>query len=143
MLQQLFSGQNAKQILDFDIKEFFTKLGLEAHLSMTRRNGLHGMVQRIHAVAKEALSRTQSRTGVTSNILNLTMTDYRPPSSFKSLNVLASNDPVEAMKKSWASQPAIPSWQKCPMSTAGKRALGDAQKTRHRRAGGERPSNGF
>jgi FeS assembly SUF system protein len=34
------------------------------------------------------------------------MTDYHPPSSIKSLSVLASNDPVESMKKSWASQPA-------------------------------------
>ncbi|MFI5378485.1 MAG: SufS family cysteine desulfurase [Tepidisphaerales bacterium] len=53
MLQKLFSGQKVAEILAFDVQSYFTKLNLEAHLSMTRRNGLHGMVKRIRALAAE------------------------------------------------------------------------------------------
>jgi cysteine desulfurase/selenocysteine lyase len=51
LLQRVFSGQSARQILAFDVEEFFRKLGLDQHLSMGRRTGLDGMVQRIKAEA--------------------------------------------------------------------------------------------
>jgi cysteine desulfurase / selenocysteine lyase len=53
LLQKLFSGHRAADILAFDVEEYFARLGLEMHLSMTRRNGLHGMVQRIRTMAAE------------------------------------------------------------------------------------------
>ncbi len=53
ILQKLFSGQQAREILAFDIESFFKRLGLDQHLSVTRRNGLHGMVKRIRALAAD------------------------------------------------------------------------------------------
>lgn len=51
LLQQLYSGQKAGAILAFDAQAFFGRLGLDEHLSMTRRNGLVAMVERIRQIA--------------------------------------------------------------------------------------------
>ena len=51
ILQKVYSGQRAQAILDFDVQGFFTKLGIEDHLAMTRRNGLGEMVKRIRLLA--------------------------------------------------------------------------------------------
>ena len=53
LLQQLFSGQRASAILAFDASAFFTRLGLDQHLSLTRRNGLAAMLQRIRQLAAQ------------------------------------------------------------------------------------------
>lgn len=53
VLQRLFSGQRAREILAFDIEAFFTQIGLEQFITVQRRNGLAGMVQRIRALANE------------------------------------------------------------------------------------------
>jgi cysteine desulfurase/selenocysteine lyase len=47
ILERLFAGQQAKEIVAFDIESFFRRLGLDQHLTTGRRNGLAGMVQRI------------------------------------------------------------------------------------------------
>jgi cysteine desulfurase/selenocysteine lyase len=52
VLEQIFSGQRASAILAFDVEEFFTRLGLDHHLSLNRRNGLSAMVQRIRWFAE-------------------------------------------------------------------------------------------
>lgn len=54
LLQQLFSGQRAAAILAFDAAAFFADLGLDSHLSLTRRNGLAAMLQRIRQLAAHA-----------------------------------------------------------------------------------------
>lgn len=54
LLQQLFSGQDAQAILDFDAPAFFAKIGLDRHLSLTRRNGLAAMVERLRRLAHQA-----------------------------------------------------------------------------------------
>jgi cysteine desulfurase / selenocysteine lyase len=51
LLQQIYSGQQAGAILAFDAQAFFSRLGLDEHLSMTRRNGLVAMVERIRQIA--------------------------------------------------------------------------------------------
>jgi cysteine desulfurase/selenocysteine lyase len=51
ILQRLFSGQKAGQVLGFDVDQFFGRLGLNQHLTMGRRNGLASMVQRIRNFA--------------------------------------------------------------------------------------------
>lgn len=51
ILEQLCSGQRAGAILAFDLNAFFTRIGLDAHLSLSRRNGLEAMVQRLHRLA--------------------------------------------------------------------------------------------
>src|SRR5262249_38131094 len=51
ILQRAFSGQKASAVLAFDVQGFFKRLGLDQHLTLGRRNGLAGMVQRIRAHA--------------------------------------------------------------------------------------------
>ena len=51
LLERLFSGQKAGQVLAFDIEGFFARLGLDQHLTLGRRNGLAAMVQRIRDFA--------------------------------------------------------------------------------------------
>jgi cysteine desulfurase/selenocysteine lyase len=59
VLQQLFSGQRAEQILSFDIEGFFARLGLDQHLTLGRRNGLAAMVQRIRHFAATLAGRKE------------------------------------------------------------------------------------
>jgi cysteine desulfurase / selenocysteine lyase len=51
VLEKVFSGQKAEQILAFDVEGFFGRLGLDQHLTLGRRNGLAAMVQRIRDLA--------------------------------------------------------------------------------------------
>jgi cysteine desulfurase/selenocysteine lyase len=51
LLQRVYSGQKATDVLAFDVEGFFARLGLDQHLSMGRRNGLAAMVQRIRSFA--------------------------------------------------------------------------------------------
>ena len=51
LLEHLFSGQRAQDILAFDIEGFFRRLGLDQHLTLGRRNGLAAMVKRIRPQA--------------------------------------------------------------------------------------------
>ena len=55
LLQQLYSGQRAADILGFDAEAFFARIGLDQHLSMSRRNGLASMVQRVRQLARQSL----------------------------------------------------------------------------------------
>jgi cysteine desulfurase/selenocysteine lyase len=52
ILEKLYSGQRAKDVLDHDIEAFFHRIGLEHFLTAQRRNGLASMVSRIRADAK-------------------------------------------------------------------------------------------
>lgn len=58
LLQQLCSGQRAGAILAFDLDAFFSRLGLDAHLSLSRRNGLAAMVERLRTIARHATERS-------------------------------------------------------------------------------------
>lgn len=53
LLQQIFSGQRAPAILAFDATAFLMRLGLDKHLSLTRRNGLASMLERIRQLAAQ------------------------------------------------------------------------------------------
>ena len=55
VLLTIFSGRTPQEILSTDVKGIFSRLGLERHLSTTRRNGLYSMVERIRRVARENL----------------------------------------------------------------------------------------
>jgi cysteine desulfuration protein SufE len=54
VLTILYSGRTPEEILQIDAKEVFARLGLDRHLSSQRRNGLHGMVERIRRIAQQA-----------------------------------------------------------------------------------------
>jgi cysteine desulfurase / selenocysteine lyase len=51
LLQRVFSGQRAADILAFDTTAFWQRLGLDRNLSTGRRNGLGAMVERLRAFA--------------------------------------------------------------------------------------------
>ncbi|MBC8105975.1 MAG: SufS family cysteine desulfurase [Anaerolineae bacterium] len=59
MLEKLFSGQLAKDILNFDVNRFFERVGLERFLSMQRRSGLGSMISRIQSSAKTIVEQTK------------------------------------------------------------------------------------
>ncbi len=54
ILRRVYAGQTADEILAFDIHGLLKRLGLDEHLSPTRRNGLYEMVKRIHSIAHRA-----------------------------------------------------------------------------------------
>ena len=51
ILWRVYSGQPADKILSYDIEKLLADLELDQHLTMNRRNGLVGMVQRIKSLA--------------------------------------------------------------------------------------------
>jgi cysteine desulfurase/selenocysteine lyase len=51
LLQHLFSGQRAAEILRFDLVHFLACTGLESNLTTGRRNGLAAMIRHLHAFA--------------------------------------------------------------------------------------------
>jgi cysteine desulfurase/selenocysteine lyase len=57
LLQRVYSGHRASEILAFDIEGFLTRLGLDKNLTLGRRNGLAAMVQRIRALASTLVAR--------------------------------------------------------------------------------------
>jgi cysteine desulfuration protein SufE len=52
LLIQVYSGASAAQILDTQ-PEFINAIGLQQHLSATRANGLHAMLQAINNAARK------------------------------------------------------------------------------------------
>lgn len=56
VIMMVYSGRTAQEIHDTDIKAIFRRLGLDRHLSTARKNGLGGMVNRVHTIAKQALA---------------------------------------------------------------------------------------
>jgi cysteine desulfurase/selenocysteine lyase len=56
VLQRLFAGQRAREVLAFDVEAFFNRIGLEQFITVQRRNGLAGMVKRIRALSNEIIS---------------------------------------------------------------------------------------
>ncbi len=56
ILQRLYSGQKAQDVLDFDIEGFFSRIGLDQFISSQRRNGLAGMISRIRAAAERVMN---------------------------------------------------------------------------------------
>ncbi len=61
VLQKLFSGQPARDVLSFDVESFFRKIGLDQFISTQRRSGLDGMIRRIHTLAQSILERDASQ----------------------------------------------------------------------------------
>ena len=61
ILQRLYSGQRARDVLAFDIESFFERIGLDQFITSQRRNGLAGMVARIRTLAGE-IAKTQPAT---------------------------------------------------------------------------------
>lgn len=60
VLQLLFNGRTPDEVLAADAKSILGRIGLDKHLSPTRKNGLFAMVERIRTLARsmEAVVRT-------------------------------------------------------------------------------------
>ena len=54
VLFELVSGRTPQEILDTDVASAFSRLGLENHITMNRRNGFYAMVERIKGMAAAA-----------------------------------------------------------------------------------------
>ncbi|MFK7766171.1 MAG: SufE family protein [Mariniblastus sp.] len=55
VLLSFYAGKNAKEIVDSDVSEYLTSLGLNQHLSPQRRNGLFSMIKRLKALAHSSV----------------------------------------------------------------------------------------
>ena len=53
MLEKLYSGQRAADVVSFDVEAFFRRIGLENFLTQQRRTGLGSMVKRIREQAAQ------------------------------------------------------------------------------------------
>lgn len=53
ILLRIYNDREPQEILDSE-PAFLAQLGLDKHLSPTRSNGLHAMIERIYAIAREA-----------------------------------------------------------------------------------------
>lgn len=54
VLQFIFNGRTPEEILKADAKSTLSQLGLDKHLSPTRKNGLFAMVERIRTLARSS-----------------------------------------------------------------------------------------
>jgi len=52
----LYSGRPAREIVETDAQTLFARLGLDAHLTPQRSNGVRSMVERIKSDARAALA---------------------------------------------------------------------------------------
>lgn len=52
ILQLIFNGRSAQEMLNIDARAVLSRLGLDKHLSPTRKNGLFAMVERIRALVR-------------------------------------------------------------------------------------------
>jgi cysteine desulfuration protein SufE len=59
VMQMLYDGHTPEEILSADARSVLSRLGLDKHLSPTRKNGLFAMVERIRTLAR---SLAQTRT---------------------------------------------------------------------------------
>jgi cysteine desulfurase/selenocysteine lyase len=53
LLEKMFSGQKANEILAFDVEGFFRRIGLDRFLTSQRRTGMASMVSRIRQLAQD------------------------------------------------------------------------------------------
>ena len=54
VLQLIYNGRSPEEMLKADAKSTLSRLGLDTHLSPTRKNGLFAMVERIRTLAQAA-----------------------------------------------------------------------------------------
>ncbi len=53
VLRNVYADETADTIIAFDVEDYLKQLGLDENLSMNRRNGLNGMIQRIKVLAAQ------------------------------------------------------------------------------------------
>ena len=63
VLQLIFNGRTPEEVLAIDAKSILARLGLDQHLSPTRKNGLFAMVERIRTLATDLKQRSATFQG--------------------------------------------------------------------------------
>ena len=58
MLQRLYCGQRAAEVLAYDIDAFMRRIGLDKNLTQGRRNGMAEMVKRVRRFAEDTARKT-------------------------------------------------------------------------------------
>ena len=53
ILRKVYANQPPRDVLNFDVDAFLERLGLNSNLSMSRRNGLSGMIKRVRSLAEQ------------------------------------------------------------------------------------------
>ncbi|TVQ54648.1 MAG: SufE family protein [Phycisphaerales bacterium] len=61
ILLSAYNGRTPREVADYDAEGLLKRLGLEEHLSPTRRNGLHSMIGRIRELASHAANGTKEQ----------------------------------------------------------------------------------
>ena len=56
LILALYSGRSAAEIVSTDAQDLFQRLGLDAHLTPQRSNGVRAMVERIKSDARQAMA---------------------------------------------------------------------------------------
>ncbi len=56
ILRKVYANQPPRDVLSFDVDAFLERLGLNSNLSMSRRNGLSGMIKRVRSIAAEQVA---------------------------------------------------------------------------------------
>lgn len=64
VLLLIYDNRTAAEILALDARETLSKLGLDRHLSPTRKNGLFAMVERIRALAAHSIPTSEHQPSV-------------------------------------------------------------------------------
>ncbi len=61
ILLSAYNGRSPREVAEYDVEGLLKRLGLEEHLSPTRRNGLHSMIGRIRELASHAANGTMEK----------------------------------------------------------------------------------
>ena len=56
IVQHLYSGKTAREILALPTDDIFEQLGLNSHLTVNRRNGFQSMLTKIKQIATEQIA---------------------------------------------------------------------------------------
>ncbi|MCP4043818.1 MAG: SufE family protein [Gammaproteobacteria bacterium] len=56
LLRKIYVGRTAQEVLEVDATKLFARIGLIEHLSPTRANGLHALIDRIRRMAAEQVA---------------------------------------------------------------------------------------
>ena len=56
ILRKVYANQPPREVLNFDVDAFLERLGLNSNLSMSRRNGLSGMIKKVRSLAEQQVA---------------------------------------------------------------------------------------
>jgi cysteine desulfurase/selenocysteine lyase len=61
IMQRLFGGQRAADVLAFDVETFFRRIGLDQFITTQRRNGLGSLVAKLRQLAGDIAAKNRQQ----------------------------------------------------------------------------------